>query len=159
MSPACSVRPLRRYPGTPYAEHHRKKFLRQQEVVETHAISDERPPHETYIQIAGAGQSLPAAKLSEAIDESVALHSVLLRYVHSFMMQTTQTALAKGRSIEERQASWLLMADDRVDGGELRVTHNSSGPSVTIALQELERRVSSGTSGAGSRSRTMLRCK
>jgi CRP-like cAMP-binding protein len=63
------------------------------------------------------------------------------------MVQTTQTALANGRSkIEERLARWLLMADDRIDGGELRLTHDFLGimlgvqrPGVTIALQELER--------------------
>ena len=110
--------------------------------------SNELPPHETYMQIAGAGHSLPAAKLTEAIDASVALHRVLLHYVHSFMTQTTQTALANGRSkIEERLARWLLMADDRVDDGELRLTHEFLGimlgvrrPGVTVALQELERR-------------------
>ena len=76
------------------------------------------------------------------------MHKVLLDYVHSFMTQTTQTALANGRSkIEERLARWLLLADDRVDGDELPLTHEflaimlgvrRSG--VTVALQELERR-------------------
>jgi CRP-like cAMP-binding protein len=64
------------------------------------------------------------------------------------MVQMAQTALANGRSkIEERLARWLLMADDRVDGGELRLTHEFPGimlgvqrPGVTVALQELERR-------------------
>jgi CRP-like cAMP-binding protein len=110
--------------------------------------SDERPPHETYMQIAGAGHVLPASKLIEAIDASVALHRVLLHYVHSFMTQITQTALANGRSrIEERLARWLLMADDRVDDGKVRLTHEFLGvmlgvqrPGVTIALQELKRR-------------------
>jgi len=110
--------------------------------------SEERPPHETYMQIAGAGQSLSAARLTAAIDASVTLHRALLRYVHSFMTQTTQTALANGRSkIEERLARWLLMADDRVDNGELKLTHEFLGvmlgvqrPGVTVALQELERR-------------------
>jgi CRP-like cAMP-binding protein len=72
----------------------------------------------------------------------------LLNYAHEFMIQTTQTALANGRhKIEERLARWLLMADDRVDGHELPLTHEflgvmigTSRPGVTIALQELERR-------------------
>ena len=62
-------------------------------------------------------------------------------------MQTTSTALANGRSkIEERLARWLLMADDRVDGDELPLTHEFLGlmlgthrPGVTIALQALEK--------------------
>ena len=71
---------------------------------------------------------------------------VMLAYAHTFMVQTSQTALANGRSkIEERLARWLLMAADRVEG-ELALTHEflsimlgvrRSG--VTTALQELER--------------------
>jgi CRP-like cAMP-binding protein len=71
----------------------------------------------------------------------------MLRAAHAFMIQTTQTALANGRSkIEERLARWLLMADDRIAGDELRLTHEflammlgvrRSG--VTVALQGLER--------------------
>src|SRR5207249_161443 len=81
------------------------------------------------------------------IDSSVALHRMLLRYAHRFLIQTTQTALANGRSkIEERLARWLLMANDRVDGEKLTLTHEflatmlgTARPGVTIAIQELER--------------------
>jgi CRP-like cAMP-binding protein len=108
---------------------------------------NDRAPHETYIQHAGSGQRMAADNLRAAIGASIALHRVLLHYAHAFMVQTTQTALANGRSkIEERLARWLLMADDRIDGGELRLTHEFLGimlgvqrPGVTIALQELER--------------------
>ena len=71
----------------------------------------------------------------------------MLRYAHAFLLQTTTTALANGRSkTEERLARWLLMADDRIDGDELPLTHEFLGlmlgthrPGVTIALQALER--------------------
>ena len=64
------------------------------------------------------------------------------------MTQITETALANGRhKIEERLARWLLMADDRLDGNEIPLTHEflgvmigTSRPGVTVALQELERR-------------------
>ena len=43
-------------------------------------------------------------------------------------------------------ARWLLMADDRLDGGELLLTHEFLAmklgvrrPGVTVALQDLER--------------------
>jgi CRP-like cAMP-binding protein len=99
------------------------------------------------MQIAGSGQRLSAKVLREAIAASVTLHQVLLHSVHSFMTQTTQTALANGRSkIEERLARWLLLAHDRIDGDEIPLTHEflsimlgvrRSG--VTTAMQELER--------------------
>jgi CRP-like cAMP-binding protein len=105
-------------------------------------------PHEIYMQIAGRGQRLSAARLREAIAASASLHQVLLHYVHHFLTQTTQTALANGRSkIEERLARWLLMAHDRLDGDEVPLTQEflavmlgvrRSG--VTAALQELERK-------------------
>jgi CRP-like cAMP-binding protein len=105
-------------------------------------------PHETYIQMAGNGLRLSAGELKRAITASTALHHVLLGYVHSFMAQTTQTALANGQSkIEERLARWLLLAHDRVDGDGLPLTHEflavmlgvrRSG--VTTALKELERK-------------------
>ena len=108
--------------------------------------SDANPVNETYIQIAGQGQRMAATALRDAIGASVSLHQVMLRYAHTFMVQTSQTALANGRSkIEERLARWLLMAADRVEG-ELALTHEflsvmlavrRSG--VTTALQELAR--------------------
>jgi CRP-like cAMP-binding protein len=109
---------------------------------------DERAQHETYMQIGGKGRCLPADRLREAIAKSSALHQVFLRYVQVFLRQTTETALANGRGkIEERLARWLLMAHDRVDGDELKLTHEflavmlgvrRSG--ITTALLELERK-------------------
>ena len=106
-----------------------------------------RATHDTFIQVPGRGLRLSAAILRRTIDESVGLHRALLRYVHSFQIQISQTALANGRSkIEDRLARWLLMADERIDGGELPLTHEFLAmmlgvrrPGVTIALQELER--------------------
>jgi CRP-like cAMP-binding protein len=104
-------------------------------------------PHDTYIQAAGAGQRISAAKLRWAMNRSVQLHRSLLRYAHAFLIQTTQTALANGRSKNaERLARWLLMADDRIDGRELPLTHKFLSimlgvqrPGVTLAVQALER--------------------
>jgi CRP-like cAMP-binding protein len=109
--------------------------------------SNHRPRHETFMQIAGSGQRMPADGLREAIARSSTLHQVLLRYSYSYLMQTAQTALSNGRSkIEERLARWLLLAADRSDGSALPLTHEflammlgvrRSG--VTVALQGLER--------------------
>jgi CRP-like cAMP-binding protein len=106
----------------------------------------ERAPNETYMQAAGAGQQMPAANLRHAIATSHSLHQNLLRYAHAFLVQTTSTALANGRSkIEERLARWLLLADDRLDDDELPLTHEFLGlmlgthrPGVTLAVQALE---------------------
>jgi CRP-like cAMP-binding protein len=97
----------------------------------------DRVPHEVYMQVAGRGVHLPADRVREAIAKSVTLHQVLLSYAHDFLTQTTQTAMANGRG----------KIEDRVDGNELRLTHEflavmlgvrRSG--ITTALQELERK-------------------
>jgi CRP-like cAMP-binding protein len=110
-------------------------------------LGQDRARHTTYIQVAGAGQRMSAAKLRQAIGRSISLHRALLQCVHLFLNQTTETALANGRSKnEERLARWLLMAHDRIDGGELPLTHKLLAimlgvqrPAVTVAVQALER--------------------
>jgi CRP-like cAMP-binding protein len=110
-------------------------------------LGNDRAPHATYIQVAGKALRISAANLRKADEQSPALHRAMLRYAHAFLHQTTTTALANGRSkIEERLARWLLMADDRVDGDELPLTHEFLGlmlgtyrPGVTKAIQALEK--------------------
>jgi len=110
-------------------------------------LGHDRAQHDTFIQLPGKGQRMRVDSLREANDRSVSLHRELLRYANAFLMQTTTTALANGRSkIEERLARWLLMAHDRVDGDELPLTHEFLGmmlgsprPGVTLAVQALEK--------------------
>lgn len=110
-------------------------------------MGTDRTPNETFIQLAGRGQRITAAKLRDGLQQSATLHRSLLHYGHAFVIQTTHTAMANGRSkIEERLARWLLMAHDRVDGSELALTHEFLSvmlgvrrPGVTVALNLLER--------------------
>jgi CRP-like cAMP-binding protein len=109
-------------------------------------LGDERSPHETFMQVAGDGQRIPADKLRHAMDHSAGLSRTLLRQAHAFHIQTTRTNLANARSnVKERLARWLLLADDRIDGGELPLTHEYLSmmlgvgrAGVTIAMQSLE---------------------
>ena len=79
--------------------------------------SRDNPTNETYMQVGGSGKRMSAHHLREAIKASATLHQGMLRYAHDFLVQTSKTALANGRSkIEERLARWLLMAADRVEG-------------------------------------------
>lgn len=108
-------------------------------------LGNEHAPHDTFIQAAGRGLRIRAAKLREADERSTTLHRAMLRYVHTFLLQTTQTAFANGRSkMEERLARWLLMAADRIDGQDMPLTHEFLAimlgvqrPAVTIALRAL----------------------
>jgi CRP-like cAMP-binding protein len=110
-------------------------------------MGTDRSPHDTFMQVAGGGQRISSAKLRGAMEQSPALHRSFLRYGHAFVVQTAQTALANGRSkIEERLARWLLMAQDRLGGDEVPLTHEFLSvmlgvrrPGVTVALDMLEK--------------------
>jgi CRP-like cAMP-binding protein len=110
-------------------------------------LGSNRAQHATYIQVAGKGLRISAARLREADGRSNTLHRAMLRFVHAFLAQTTTTALANGRSkIEERLARWLLMANDRINGDDVPLTHEflslmlgTHRPGVTIAVQALEK--------------------
>ncbi len=110
-------------------------------------MATDRTPHETFMQLSGAGQRIAASSLREAMEQSASLRHALLRYGHAFFVQTAHTAMANGRSkLEERLARWLLMAHDRVDGDELTLTHEFLAlmlgvrrPGVTVALNLLEK--------------------
>jgi CRP-like cAMP-binding protein len=87
-------------------------------------MGNHRSPHDVYVQVAGHAHRLPSQNLRDAIEASATLRLHLQRFAQVFMTQVAQTALANGRAkIEERLARWLLMAHDRLDDEELRLTH------------------------------------
>lgn len=106
----------------------------------------DRAPHDVYMQVAGAGRRMKTAELLQAVSKNPSLQRTLLKFSHVFALQTAYTALANGRcTIEERLARWLLMAQDRVLGDALPMTHEFLAlmlgvrrPGVTLALQTLE---------------------
>ena len=76
------------------------------------------------------------------------MQQCFLRFAQAFMIQTAHTAIANGQgTVEQRLARWLLMADDRISGNELPLTHEFLAmmlavrrAGVTTALRALERR-------------------
>ena len=109
-------------------------------------LGDDRSPNETYVQVAGAAQRIAAEDLCAAMEESAPLKALLLRYVQTFFIQVSHTALANGTAkIEERLARWLLMAQDRMGQDELPLTHEFMStmlgvrrPGVTDTLHQIE---------------------
>jgi len=109
-------------------------------------LGNHKTPHETYIQAAGHGQRIDATKLRKAMAASSSLQSLLLKFVQAFMVQTAQTAISNARAkLNERLARWILMADDRIDGSRLPLTHEFLSlmlgvrrAGVTEALHALE---------------------
>ena len=111
-------------------------------------LGNDRSPNETFMQVAGDGRRIAVDKLRAAISQSRSLELALLDFTHSFMNQTSSTALSNGTgTLEERLARWLLMANDRLGGNEVPLTHEFLSlmlgvrrAGVTVALNYLEKR-------------------
>ncbi|MFZ3359512.1 MAG: Crp/Fnr family transcriptional regulator [Xanthobacteraceae bacterium] len=111
------------------------------------ALGSHSSPHSTYLQVPGEGQRISSAALRDAMGNSAPLHSLLLKYVQVFMVQTAHTAIANAQATLARRLSrWLLMAHDRIPGGTIPLTHEFLGlmlgvrrAGVTEALQSLSR--------------------
>ena len=68
-------------------------------------LGGDQSPHSTYIQVAGEGQRIPTKELRKAMDASVTLSRLLLKFVQVFMVQTAHTAIANARSrLDQRLA-------------------------------------------------------
>ena len=110
-------------------------------------LGGDQSPHSTYIQVAGEAQWIKADQLRKAMRASDLLRALLLKYVQTFMVQTTHTAIANARAqIDRRLARWILMAQDRTANKTLPLTHEFLSlmlgvrrPGVTEALQSLKR--------------------
>lgn len=111
-------------------------------------MSNDRSPNHTYMQIEGSAHRISFSHLQKALATSSSLHSILLKYAHSFLVLSTQTAVANGRgTLEERLARWLLMAQDRLRSDQLPLTHEFIAlmlgvrrAGVTTTLQKLKER-------------------
>ncbi len=68
-----------------------------------------------------------------AIAQHNDIGAVLLRYIHTLMVQTANTAVVNVICrVEERLARWLLMIQDRVDSNVLSVTHQHLARALAV---------------------------
>jgi CRP-like cAMP-binding protein len=87
-------------------------------------LGDDRSPHSTYVQAAGAAHCIPSRELAGVMNASRSLRDLLLKYVQAFGVQTAHTAMCNAQSrLDQRLARWLLMAHDRLSSDELPLTH------------------------------------
>ncbi|ABY28503.1 Crp/Fnr family transcriptional regulator [Methylorubrum extorquens] len=109
-------------------------------------LGADRTPHDHFVQSPGEMLAIRTEALCGAVNESASLHKLLLRFAQVQHVQTGQTAFVNARyQIEVRLARWLLMCHDRLDGDELRLTHEflatmlgTQRTSATLAVQALE---------------------
>lgn len=76
------------------------------------------------VRIQGTAYRIAGTELRRLMDRSSTLRTACGDFAHSVTAQVMQTAACNARqSLAERCARWLMMALERVDGSELRVTH------------------------------------
>jgi CRP-like cAMP-binding protein len=99
---------------------------------------------------------LDLAALGAEFERRGHMHDLLLRYLHTLVMQITQSALCnRYHTIEQRLCRWLLISRDRARSDYLALTQaslarmlGSQRTGVTAAAAVLQRGGSS-TTGAG----------
>lgn len=109
-------------------------------------LGADRSPHDIFMQVEGAGLSVPAPAFRDVLDNSPSLLRTCLCFVHVYSIQAGYTALANARGrLEERLARWLLMAHDRIGAPELLLTHDFLAlmlgvrrAGVSVGLQHFE---------------------
>jgi CRP-like cAMP-binding protein len=89
------------------------------------AVGLTRSPLRAVVQIAGDGFRVPVRALQNILKSATNLQLMLSRYDAIRGVQVAQTAACNRlHGIEQRLARWLLMTQDRVDSGMLRITHD-----------------------------------
>lgn len=106
-----------------------------------------RSSHEARITAeGGVALHVSPEALREACGASEGLRDLLLRFVHAFVIQMGRTVVSSlTQPVDVRLCRWTLMAHDRVEGDEIKVTHDEIAvmlavrrASVTDALHILE---------------------
>lgn len=105
-------------------------------------------PHLVVMQIGGTGFRLSTGVLDAAMKEYPALQATLGRYAAVHGLQVAQTAgCNRLHDLEQRLARWLLLTQDRVGSGLLRITHDflatmlgTDRPSVSLAAGALQKK-------------------
>lgn len=107
----------------------------------------DRSPHEVRVTAnGGTGFQITPGELLDACHASKSLHDLLLRFVQAFIIQLGRTVVSSlTQPVEMRLSRWTLMAHDRIEGDEIKVTHDEIAvmlgvrrASVTDALHSLE---------------------
>lgn len=89
--------------------------------------------YEAFVQIAGNALEIDAGVFSAALAHDADLRSASLRYVHSSLGMTAQSAACNGtHGVRERCAKWLLIAHDRVPTDAIDLTHEFLGQMLNV---------------------------
>ncbi|HEY1676509.1 MAG TPA: Crp/Fnr family transcriptional regulator [Candidatus Sulfotelmatobacter sp.] len=105
-------------------------------------------PYELVMQINGDGFRMSIETFDAALKACPQFQATLNRYAAVHGLQVAQTAgCNRLHDLEQRLARWLLLTQDRVGSGLLKITHDflatmlgTDRPSVTLAAGSLQRK-------------------
>ena len=105
-------------------------------------------PHQAIMQVGGEGFKMKVSALDESLNNGSQLYAALNRYAAVHGLQVAQTAgCNRLHDLEQRLARWLLLTQDRVGSGLLRITHEflatmlgTDRPSVSLAASALQKK-------------------
>jgi len=114
----------------------------------TIAAGFRRSPHRAVMQIGGDGFRVRVSSLETVLLSSPGLQTMLHRYAAVHGLQVAQTAgCNRLHDLEQRLSRWLLLTQDRIGSGLLRITHDflatmlgTDRPSVSLAAAVLQRK-------------------
>lgn len=131
----------------PLTGYHQLGLIGREGVI-NHAfpLTQIRMPWTMKVQVAGSAWRIDAKKLAVVAEHHNDLGLALLRATGVQQIQLVSAGWCAARGgAEARLASWLLMYFDRIDGNELRVTHDALAlvvgmrrPTITDALHVME---------------------
>lgn len=107
-----------------------------------------RSPHRAVVQIAGTGHRIRIDALRAVLPSAPQFQFMTSRHAVIQGMQAAQSAACNRlHGIEQRLARWLLIMQDRMDEGILRITHDflatmlgTDRPSVSLAAGLLQKK-------------------
>jgi CRP-like cAMP-binding protein len=107
-----------------------------------------RSPHCAVMQIGGEGFRASVDSLQSLLPATPGLQILLHRYAAVHGMQVAQTAgCNRLHDLQQRLSRWLLLTQDRIGSGLLRITHDflatmlgTDRPSVSLAAGVLQRK-------------------
>jgi CRP-like cAMP-binding protein len=105
-----------------------------------------RSPFDMEVEVEGQGQCIQTEKLFALMANSPSIRTTIVEYLQTLWFQFAQTAAANANgTIEQRLARVLLLAEDKLESADIRLTHEQLATmlsvrraGVTVALQHLE---------------------
>jgi CRP-like cAMP-binding protein len=89
-------------------------------------VDNQSTPMRALVQVAGQAFALRADMVNEEFRHGGGFQIATLRYTQALIAQITQVSMCTRRhSVEKQLCRWLLLAFERLDGGELPITHES----------------------------------